>query len=150
MSTKLRNLLSKVPWVSRVPECLSDFWVPECPSVQVPCMCKCPSALWMSNFHLSTLRVKQVLNITKNGLANGFIEFLKTLQNTYFYITLIVSSFLGNKMYKFYHILVAKCNHSNGFQKPAFQKTKYDRVRSSLLIKIVVLHLQCTVLLLQL
>ena len=104
----------------------------------------------MSSFHLSALRVKQVLNFTKNGLANGFIEFLKTLQNTYFYITLIVSSFLGNKMYKFYHILVAKCNYSNGFQKPVFQKTKYDRVRSSLFIKIIVLHLQCTVLLLQL
>ena len=76
-----------------------------------------------------------------------------------FYITIIVFSFLVNKMGKFYHVLLARCNHSRGSSKTLlkffvklslkFQKTKYDGVRSSLLSKIVVLQLQCTVSLLQ-
>ena len=69
----------------------------------------------MSNFPLSVFQVKKVWNITRNGLLNIFVEFLKTFQNPYFYITLIVFSFLGNKMYTFYHILLARCNHSKGF-----------------------------------
>ena len=151
---------AQVPWVF---ECLSTLRVPECleylqcPTAQEPWVPECPwSALWVPNFPLSGLQVKGVCNITRNGLAHSFIEFLKTFQNTYFYITLIVFSFLGTKMYKFYQILLARCNHSKRFQKcflkysVKFRKTKYDGVRSYLLCKIVVLQLQCTVLLLQL
>ena len=151
---------AQVPWVF---ECLSALPVPDClewlqcPTAQMPWVPECPwSALWVPNFPLSGLQLKGVWNITRNGLAHSFIEFLKTFQNTYFYITLIVFSFLGTKMYKFYQILLASCNHSKRFQKcflkyfVKFQKTKYDGVRSYLLNKIVVLQLQCTVLLLQL
>ena len=57
-------------------------------------------------------------------------------------------------MCKFY-VLLARRNHSKGFQKLSlnilkFQKTKYDGVRNSHLSKIVVSQLQCTALLLQL
>ena len=71
----------------------------------------------MPNFPLSALRVKKVWNIIRNGLANSFLEFFKTFQNIYFYITLIVFYFLENKMHKLYHILLARCNHSKVFQK---------------------------------
>ena len=72
---------------------------------------------------------RKSLVIRRNGLANSFREFLKTFQNKYSYITFVVFSFLGNKMYKIYHILLAGCNHLKGFQKlpkyfEKFQKTK--------------------------
>ena len=47
-------------------------------------------------------------------------------------------------MYKFYHILVGKCNYSKGFQKLSlsilqnFKKTQYDGFRSYPLSKIVI------------
>ena len=48
-------------------------------------------------------------------------------------------------MFKFYHILLAKCNHLKGFQKLSlniakFQKTKCDGVRRSSFSKTVVLQ----------
>ena len=91
----------------RVPECLSAQVLSECLRTQVPewpsaLSTQVPSALRVPNFSLSTLRVNKVWNITRNGLANRFIEFLKIFQNTYFYITVIVFYFLGNKTYKFY------------------------------------------------
>ena len=144
--------MPECPSSARVPKCPSTLsaWVPKCPSAwstQMPWVPECPSslrvpeypsALWMPNFPLSAIRVKNVWNITRNRLANNFIEFLKTFQNTTFYITLIVFNFLGNMMYKFYHILLSRYNNTKGFQKFSvnivkFQKTKYDGVRSSLL-----------------
>ena len=92
----------------------------------------------MPNVSLSALQVKNIGNITRNELVNS-LEFLKFFQNIYIYITLIVFSFLGNKMYKFYHILLIICK---GVSKPfikyfvKFQKTKYDGVRDFLLSKI--------------
>ena len=130
------SLLNKVPRVSWVPKYLLSEWlsvhVPfECPSAQIPWVPKCPkspsnaqvrkclsSALECPlsvQFPFECFQAKKVWNITKNGLFHIFVEFLKTFQNPYFYITLIVFSFLGNKMYKFYHILLARCNHSKGF-----------------------------------
>ena len=92
----------QMPWV---PKCLSALWVPErlecqstpwalecpsdlrmaeCPSAQIPF--KYPwNAHWRPSFSLSALRAKKVWNITRNGLGNSFIEFLKTFQNKYFY-----------------------------------------------------------------
>ena len=134
-----------MPQVPQVPTCPS-VWVPKCPSAMSAQVLKCPSSAqvfrvskgpsgalvpkcpWVSmecpwsalsvpNFHLRGLRAKNVWKITRNGLVNSFIEFLKIYQNTYSYMTLIIFSFLGNKMYKFYHILLARFNHSNGFQK---------------------------------
>ena len=68
-----------------------------------------------------------------------------------FYITIIIFSFPVNKLGKFYHVLLAKCNHSRGSSKTLlkffvklslkFQKIKYDGVCSSFLSKIVVLQL---------
>ena len=101
------------PWAL---ECPSDLRVAECPSAQIPF--KYPwNAHWRPSFSLSALRAKKVWNITRNGLGNSFIEFLKTFQNTYFYEALIVFSFLRNKMDKLYHILLAGCNHLKVFQK---------------------------------
>ena len=129
----LKSLLNKVPWVPKcpsggVPKCLecrvhkypSSVGVAqfpkcrrtymgncfECSSTQVPFEC-----LWMSNFPLSALWAKKVCNITKNGVVNSFIEFFKTFSEYIFYITLIVFSVLGNKMCKFYQVLLARCSH---------------------------------------
>ena len=50
-------------------------------------------------------------------MVNIFIEFFTNfseyilLGNTYFF------SFHGNKMHKFYHILLARCEHLKGLQK---------------------------------
>ena len=137
------NLLYKVPLVLLVPKCLSAWvskcplsarppkcplsaqapqvlecqsiqvsWVPECRNIlRVP---ECLSALlsdlrvpwgtfWVPNFPLSTLWIKKACNITRNGLANSFFKnFLEHM---------------GNKMCKLYHVLLARCNHSKGFQK---------------------------------
>ena len=70
----------------------------------------------MLNIILSALRVKNVRNTTRIGLVNSFLQFLKTIQNILFYVTLIALYFLENKIYKFYHILQAKCNNSKVFQ----------------------------------
>ena len=80
---------------------------------------ECPSALsglGVPNFPLSDLQVEKVWNITRNGVVNSFVEFLKIFQNIYFYVTHIFLFLLGN-VYKFSNILQARCNHSKGFQK---------------------------------
>ena len=105
---------------ARVPKCLFEY-----PSTQVPYYCpcaqvpKCPSrVLWVSaQSPLQCYSSKKIWNIAKNELVNSFIGFLKTFQNAYYYITLIVFSFLGDKLYKFYHILLVGFNHSKWFQK---------------------------------
>ena len=62
---------------------------------------------------------------------------------------------LGNKICKFYHVLLVNYNHSNWFQKLSlkyfvkFQETKYDGLQSFILSKNVVLQLYCIALLLQ-
>ena len=78
---------------TRVPKCLSaqepkspralSARVPKCPSsARVPRVPKCPSALrvpWsallVAKFHFEWSSSKKVWNITRNGLANNFIEF---------------------------------------------------------------------------
>ena len=95
----LKCLSAKVPWVF---ESLNAHGMPECSW----------SALWVPSFPLSALRVKKVWIITRNGLVDNFNFFSECilLHNICFF-------FLGNKMYKFYQILLARCNHSKGFQK---------------------------------
>ena len=121
--------------------------VPECPSALVPQCLECKSAHvslecpsnsstrvpWVSvespmstqvSFECSSSKKETLLeidsidcNITGNRLLNSFIEFLKNFSEYVFYITVIVFCFLGNKMCKFYHVLLARYNHSKGFQK---------------------------------
>ena len=93
-----RSLLNKVPWVPRVPKCPSA-WVPEYPSafqypsaqvVECSSVLKaqvtwsdhwvpfdCSSVLWVLEWYLSALPVKEVSSITGNELLNNFIEFFK-------------------------------------------------------------------------
>ena len=71
----------------------------------------------MTNFSFRALRVKKLCNIARNGLLNSFIEFLKTFSEYILYISLLVFFFLGNKICKFYYILLARCNYSKWFQK---------------------------------
>ena len=111
-------------WPSaQVPECQSAqiSYVSECPSAfRMPECLKCLSALWVSlECLLSALWVKKAYNITGTGLLNSFIEFLKTFSEYIFYIIPIFFCFLGNKMHKLYHFLLARYryNHSKGFQK---------------------------------
>ena len=111
---------------AQVPKCL------ECPSPKVPSECPSAqysssaigvnlkfswSALWMPNFSLSAFQVTNVCNITINGYVNNFIKILKTFQNTYFTKHLLSSTSLEKKMCKFYHVLLARCNHLKGFKK---------------------------------
>ena len=105
------SLLNKASRMSRVPKCLSVqasfkspiVQVPECSSAQVPWVLEYLSALWVTEclecpsaqvpfecpwnaqfpFEYSFSKKKELY---KNGLANSFIEFLKTSQNTYFYM----------------------------------------------------------------
>ena len=80
-----RNLLKQTAssaWIPKCFECPSTLRVPKCleyPSAQA--LFECLSAIWVPNFPLSALRVKKVGNITRNGLVNSFIEFLKTFQS---------------------------------------------------------------------
>ena len=75
-----KSLSAQVPKVPVVPECLSSLRVLKCKMVL-----RVPFDFPLSpNFSLSSLPLKNVWNITRNGLANSFIEFLKILHNTYF------------------------------------------------------------------
>ena len=100
-SSSLREPKCQLPWA---PECLSAPRVPfECPSA-LGVTLDCPwSDFYVPNFPLSARLVKNVCNITRDGLFNSFIVF-KNLSEYIFYIALIVFSFLGNKMCKFYHV----------------------------------------------
>ena len=117
---------------AQVPKCL------ECPSPKVPSECPSAqycssaigvnlkfswSALWMPNFSLSAFQVTKVCNITINGYVNNFIEILKAFHNTYFTKHLLSSPSLEKKMCKFYHVLLARCNHLKGFQKISLKGT---------------------------
>ena len=131
VSSALNAQVPECPSSTRVPKCLSvqvpsalSVWVPKCSSsAQMPKCLECKSvqlpfecpwiALWVPNFPLSVLQAKKVWNAAWVYI----IKFLKTFQNIYFYITPILFSFLGNKMYKFYQILLARCNHWKEFQK---------------------------------
>ena len=142
----------------RVPECLSAQ-VPGCPGALSAQVLKCLSSaqvsfgcplrtLWKPHFPLNALWVKKVCNITRNELVNSCIDFLKTFQNTYFCTTLIVFSLLGNKTYKFYHILLTRWNQSNWVSKislnilQSFSKLHMMEARALFLVKIVALLLQ--------
>ena len=116
---------------ARVPECFecpNAVWVSlECPwdvlqvlkwPLSAPLVSFVyPSVLWMF------FRVKKVSNITGNALLNRFVVIFKKFSEYIFYITLIVFYFLRDKMRKFYHILIATCNHSKGFKN--FPSTFY-------------------------
>ena len=77
----------------------------------------------MPNFSLSAFQVTKVCNITINGYVNNFIEILKAFHNTYFTKHLLSSPSLEKKMCKFYHVLLARCNHLKGFQKISLKGT---------------------------
>ena len=129
---RLSAWVSECPRDLRVAQC-SSAWVPKCPSIlcawvpkclssaRVPQVLECPSSALRVSLEcpLSTLWVKKAYNITGTGLLNSFIEFLKTFSEYIFYIIPIFFCFLGNKMHKLYHFLLARYryNHSKGFQK---------------------------------
>ena len=95
------------PWSAQIPLELrwSALWVPlQWPfSVQVPF--ECSSTKKGSHYYC------------ENGLLHSFIEFFKSFSENMFYITRIVFCFLRNKMCNFSHVLLAKYNHSNNFEK---------------------------------
>ena len=121
-------LLNKVP---RVPKCPSAS-VPECASaLQLPNfsrgqMLKCPSAssAWVPECpnahrnlfecHWSDLRVPLECPLSARWVSNFPLSAIWLL---FFYKRLFVFSFLGNKMCKFYHVLLPRCNDSKRFQK---------------------------------
>ena len=110
----------------------------ECLSVQVLWVRKCPcktlgvskclwSTLWVTKCPFSALQVKKIVcNITGNEILNSFIEFLKHFSEYVFYITLIVFCFLGNKMCKFYHVLLFRYKHSKGLQLQVYYCNYYS------------------------
>ena len=114
--------------VPKYPKFLSTLRVPlECPCVlQVP---------------FERPRVKNICNITGNGLVH---EFLKKFWEYIYCIILIADCFLRNKMCKFYYVLQARYNHSKVFPKTffefffffKFQKIKYIASRVLLLLKL--------------
>ena len=135
--------------ISLVPKCF------ECSSaLRVPKYTECPSTLGVTlECPLRALRVKKISNITGNGILNSFIEFFFKFSEYMFYITVIAFCFLGNKVCKFYHVLLPRYKSfkevSKNFLKyfVKFQKFKHDRLQSSLLSNV---QLECTVLLLPL
>ena len=85
-----RSLLNKVPWVSRVPKYPSAFQYPNAQVVECSSVLKaqvtwsdhwvsfdCSSVLWVLEWYLSALPVKEVSSITGNELVNNFIEFFE-------------------------------------------------------------------------
>ena len=122
----LRNSVSKLDFVTREFRTSANFTakrarVPECPlsDLRVPLEC-----LW------SVLWVKKVCNISRNGLVNGFIKFLKIFSEYIFYITLILSPFLEKNMFKLYHVLLARRNRSESFQELSLNILQIFRKRN--------------------
>ena len=74
--------------------------------------------------------------------TGNFIEFFKNFSEYIFQITLFFF-FFGNEIGKFYHVLLARGNHSRGVSKAFLkyfvrcQKTEYDGLESFLFSKIV-------------
>ena len=64
---------------------------------------------------------KSVLSKSETGICSLLTDFCGVCEVSFseyiFSTTLIVLSFLGHKMYKFYHVLPARCNDSKEFQK---------------------------------
>ena len=73
-------------------------------------------SLGLPNFPLSVLWVKKVCNITRNELANNFIEFLKTFQNANFTWHLLLSPSLETRCVNFTTFLPARCIIQNDFK----------------------------------
>ena len=171
-------------WVAKCPSTLS-VWVPKCPSiVRVTPVPKCTNDLsarvskfsWSTQVALRrrsaqvTFDCSRILGVPwecplssqfpyqSSSCKIGRESFLSIFQNTYLHTILTGMSFFWNNVFKFYHILLTRCNHLREFQKLflsdkyfiKFQKTEYKQVWSSLLSKFVILQLQFTVLLLQL
>ena len=82
VSSALREPKRQLPWAL---ESLSAPRVPfECPSA-LGVTLDCPwSDFYVPNFPLSARLLKNVCNITRDGLFHSFIEFLKTYRNRYF------------------------------------------------------------------
>ena len=158
----------QVPWIPECPSVARVSRCLKCSSAQVSWVSKCSSSAQMPKYLTSTLGVtltcplstqfpfeyssikKKVSNITRKGLVNSFIEILKTFFSEYiFYIALIVSFFLGNKMCKFYHVLIARRNHSQGFQKLSlniFQSfKKLNRMEFGALFLVKLQYYSCSV-----
>ena len=152
---------AQVHWVT---ESSSTLWVPKCLKCLSPDRLEYPSALgmplehllsdyvpfewpmsalWVPKCPLSALRVKKVCSITGNGLHNSFIESFKNLSEYMFCIIVIVFCFLGNKICKFCHVLLARYKSLKELSKTF---VKYFELQSSLLRKIIVLQLECRVL----
>ena len=76
---------------SRVPRCPSSTQVSKCPwsGIRVPL-----ESPLNSQFPFKCSSSREVYNITRNGLVNSFIEFLKTFQNTYFKYTFFYKQYI--------------------------------------------------------
>ena len=95
------TLVNKLPLVSF--ECpLSVQIHPQCPSKALQVPFKRLSSALQVHFQclLGVLRVKKFFSFTDNGLLNSFIEFFKNFSEYVCYLTLVVDSFLRNKMSK--------------------------------------------------
>ena len=127
--------------------------VSKCPSnvFRVPKVLRFPSALstrvplgcpWTAQFPFECSSSKKSLQHYKEPV-NNFIEFFKNLSEYIFYITLIVFSFLVNKMCTFNHVLLAICNHLKKFQKlplnylQSFRKLTMMESRGLFIVKLL-------------
>ena len=142
MILSLLNKVSQVPkcpgtWVPerpstlQVPECPSD-WAPKCPSTLSVWVRKCPSSTGVPKvLECSSSQVSQVPTCISAfrepecpstlwmslecPLSVHFpfeCSLSKKVCDYIFYIILIVFPFLGNKMCKFYHVLLARLSLS--------------------------------------
>ena len=90
-----------------------------------------------------------VAHITRDFLTFHSCSYYSSMITVIFY-------FLGKKICKFYHVLLARYKPFKEVSKTflkyfvKFQKTEYDEQQSSIFSKIIILLLECTILLLQL
>ena len=107
-----------LPWVPLSPSLQMPF---ECPSAQVPLEgprsdLKAPVELFLSaQFLFECSPGKESLQHYKK--CNRVLKNFKNFSEYILCVTLIVFSFLGIKMCKFYHVLLTRCNDSTRFQK---------------------------------
>ena len=99
VNAELQNISRWLSLLNKVPRVL----------VRVP---KCSSSAQVPNFPLSALRVKKVWHISRKYFNR---EFVNLSEYILFSITLIVFSFLGNKMKNF--LARYESDHPKGFQK---------------------------------
>ena len=85
-------------------------------SGQVPL--ECPWSVLELPFKcaLSAHPLEKIRNTTGSGPLDSFIELSKNFSHNVLYITLIAFCFLGSRMFKFDHVLLARYNHSMWFK----------------------------------